>query len=83
MKKEDQNKGLDMKNLTELKPTTLNLPKAPPVELDRKRKKEQEDRKNLVEYSMRPEFNTETYWGRFQAMFTTINPKYIRVYSSL
>lgn len=81
MKKEDTPKvelKLDITKLNEIKPSSITLPKAPPINSGKK--KDEESTKGLIEYSMKSEFNQSTYWGRFFSMFTTINPTYFSFY---
>lgn len=80
MKKEDTKKDtnvpraikfdLSKDKLPEI-PKVTTIPKAPSVY---PQKNEKEEKKNLKEFSLRNEFDTNTYRGRFLQMFSRINP---------
>ena len=64
---------IDLKNLPELKYKNkdFGLPKPPPI-LGKKR--EESDLKNRKAFSLASEYDLSTYKGRFQHMFSRINP---------
>ncbi|TNV86496.1 hypothetical protein FGO68_gene16303 [Halteria grandinella] len=78
MSKDDKKKPelkLDFKNLPELKSTTYNLPKPPPVSLGKKKDEEAlQDLKDRKPFSLRDQYDLNTYQGRFRHQFSRINP---------
>lgn len=67
-KKDTDIKVLPQSELPALDTSSVALPKAPIIKSKRQLKEEaeEEERKNLVAFSLDQQYDLNTYWGRFQ-----------------